>query len=532
MKKILPVLVFALVASIGLSMTGVVFNAERETQQKRFEIAANQAVEKVSQRLNQHVALLLSTRSLLKANQGLLNGAAFRRFVAGLDIQNKHAGVQGIGYAQFMRVGDEPLAEVKLKYIYDIERKVFPQTDQEMRSVIILLEPFNERNKAALGFDMYHELTRRAAVDRALQTGKMAATAPVELVQEITEQKQAGFVLYLPFGSADISKDTETDVEGFVFAPFRAGDLHLSAMDSEKQQTVTFRTSDNGEELFQAVNFAPDSANLHVSKELEIGGRKWQIELHETASFYNEFPHFSSLVLGAISGVLAFALAIAAVAQQNAITQAHEVKRLVEASLKQKEMLLQEMQHRIKNSIARILAIARQTGSNSRDLSEFQESFSARLQAMAASQDALTRSKWGRADLEKLLSSELRQVFGEESEHYELKGQPVELNEKATQAIGLVFHELATNALKYGGVTEPGSRLDVSWQIHGRRKNRILRLFWEETSPGPQKPVTKKGFGSKLIDANIKSELGGEVLRTFTDSGLHAEIVIPLHRSV
>jgi CHASE1-domain containing sensor protein len=531
MKKFLPLLVFLMVAGLGLSMTAVVYRAEVNAEQRRFEVAATEAVENIRQRLNQHVALLMSTRSLMRANKGLVNGNAFRRFVDGLDIKNKHAGIQGIGYAQYINTGAEFIAEFRIKDNYDIDRKVWPETDQSKRAAIVLLEPDDARNHAALGFDMFSEERRRGAMINAIHSGELRATAPVELVQEITAQKQSGFLLYLPFGRPDTSNQTDNAVEGFVYAPFRAGDLHLSAIEPDKMQTVALRSMDGDIELYRSPDYDPSNADYGVIKKLEIGGRTWDIELHETPYFYQGFAHLSSLVLGALSGILAFALAVATIAQQNAIRQAHEVKRVVEDTLKEKDMLLQEMRHRIKNSIARVLAIARQTGSNSENLEEFQKSFNARLHAMANSQDLLTRSKWARADLHELLSSELQQVFGAELENCTLSGDKVELNETITQAVGLAAHEMATNALKYGGVADPGGRLDVTWEVFGKRKTRTLRLFWEESSPTALKPTDKKGFGTRLIDANITGELGGTIIRRFEDNGLHAEIVIPLGKS-
>lgn len=531
MKKLLPLLVFLLVAGLGLSMTAVVYRAEINAEQKRFEVAATEAVENIKQRLNQHVAILMSTRSLMRANKGLVNGEAFQRFVAGLDIENMHAGVQGIGYAQYINSGSEFIAEFRLKDNYGVEINVWPETEQTKRAAIVLLEPENARNHAALGYDMFSEEIRRVAMVSAIQTGELRATAPVELVQEITAEKQAGFLLYLPFGRSDTENLTDNAIEGFVYAPFRAGDLHFSAIDAAKKQPVALRSTDGDTELYRSADFDPANADYGVIKQLEIGGRTWDVELHETQNFYHGFPHLSSLVLGALSGVLAFALAVATVAQQNAIRQAHEVKRVVEDALKEKDMLLQEMRHRIKNSIARVLAIARQTGANSDNLTQFQESFNARLHAMANSQDLLTRNKWARADLHELLSQELKQVFGAELENCTLNGDKVELSETITQAVGLAAHEMATNALKYGGVADPGGRLDVTWEVFGKRKTRTLRLFWEESSPTALKPTDKKGFGTRLIDANITGELGGTIIRRFEDNGLHAEIVIPLGKS-
>ena len=163
--------------------------------------------------------------------------------------------------------------------------------------------------------------------------------------------------------------------------------------------------------------------------------------------------------------------------------------------------MLQEMKHRIKNSITRVLAIARQTAANAKDIGEFSESFSARLQAMAASQDMLTRSRWQKADLGELLRIELAQVFGKELPDGMLSGPKVLLSETMTQALGLTFHELATNALKYGEAGNSPDALKVEWRL--RDQGDLLALSWRETSNVPVTPPEKPGFGTRLIDMNI-----------------------------
>ncbi|TDQ67098.1 CHASE1-domain containing sensor protein [Maritalea mobilis] len=531
MKRFLPFIVFLLVTSLGIGMTTVVYRAELNAEQKRFEIMAEEAVNQLRERLRQHIALLSATRALFAATDGEVDGTAFKQFVAGLGIDDQYAGIQGIGYARFIKTGEEIKAQLDISTNYALGRAVWPETEQEYRTPIVLLEPQDERNKAALGYDMFEEPSRRAAIMRALQSGQAAASAPVELVQEITSHKQAGFLVYFPFGRSDASTIVEDEVRGFIYAPFRAGDLHLAALTPQETRGVALRSSDGDQFLFQTAKFAPENATYNVVRELEFAGRIWNIELHETSIFYDApFPHLSSLILGTLSAILAFALAIAIVAQQNAVRQAHEVKRLVEETLKEKEMLLQEMRHRIKNSIARVLAIARQTANSAETIEDFSESFTARLHAMSKSQDLLTRSKWQRADLRTLLSAELEQVFGDGSDHVVLEGPKTELNEQATQAIGLVCHELATNALKYGGVTEPGGRLKVEWSLSGKKAKRRLKLHWREFAENANPPSDKKGFGTKLIDANIRGELSGSIEREFDKDGLSVIIDIPLSR--
>ena len=145
-----------------------------------------------------------------------------------------------------------------------------------------------------------------------------------------------------------------------------------------------------------------------------------------------------------------------------------------------------------------------------KDVGEFSESFSARLQAMAASQDMLTRSRWQKADLGELLRIELSQAFGKELPDDMLSGPKVMLSETATQALGLTFHELATNALKYGEAGNSPEALQVEWALEGSGS---LRLFWRETGSTAVSAPEKPGFGTRLIDMNITRELKGTIRR-------------------
>jgi two-component sensor histidine kinase len=132
------------------------------------------------------------------------------------------------------------------------------------------------------------------------------------------------------------------------------------------------------------------------------------------------------------------------------------------------------------------------------------------------------------------LRIELGQVFGKELPDGILSGPEVLLDETTTQALGLTFHELATNALKYGetgnsAITRNGDwSLKVDWSVEGHRSDRTLVLNWREAGKKKLEPPVKTGFGTKLIDLNVTRELRGTINRDFHDSGLSVEIRIPL----
>jgi two-component sensor histidine kinase len=218
--------------------------------------------------------------------------------------------------------------------------------------------------------------------------------------------------------------------------------------------------------------------------------------------------------------------------QERAYDAKSALHEATEKSLLEKDLILQEMKHRIKNSITRVLAIARQTASQATDVKEFSASFSARLQAMAASQDMLTRSRWQKADLGDLLRIELGQVFGKDLPAGVLSGPEVLLDETTTQALGLTFHELATNALKYGEAGSSVGALKVDWSVdEGRGRERTLVLNWREAGQKKLEAPAKTGFGTKLIDLNVTRELRGTIARDYQAEGLKVEIKIPLTAS-
>lgn len=236
----------------------------------------------------------------------------------------------------------------------------------------------------------------------------------------------------------------------------------------------------------------------------------------------------SVYLLGAISLFFAAALAVSTRSQLRAVETAHELNRISQKAVAEKDLMLREMKHRIKNSLSRVSAIARQTAAGSESIEDYVESFSARIQSMASAQDMLTRSEWAKINLRDLLENELTQVFGGTFGPEQLEGPDIQLDEELAQALGLTFHELSTNAMKYGAFAVEGGTLNVRWRISGQRKKRTLIIEWNETFPGGASEPERVGFGIRLIDANVKGELGGNITRRFDADGMSLLITVPL----
>ena len=538
-----PYAIFLVALCLGFAMTVAVYRAETAANQSRFERFADDTVDRMNNRIGQHIALLTATRGLFEAQEGFLNRPTFQRFVQGLDLLNEYAGVQGIGFARYVSSGPANEIEVsaEIKRNYDITRQVIPPvTSEPYRTPIVLIEPLDDRNREAIGYDMYSEATRRAAMIRAMVSGEPTASAPVRLVQENVEgPAQMGFLVYLPYMAK--KPDGSSSLDGFVYAPFRAGDLHSAIIDRIPGEPFVIQTTDSdagsdgrGVVLYQSPGFEAFAAtsNMKASRALDVAGRHWRMQFVATGTLSDAFAHLGSLLIGAVSILLAGALMALNRIQLKHLESAQTIAEFSRKSAEQKDLLLGEMKHRIKNHIARIQAMARQTLRNSSDLQTFEKTFSARLQSMANAQDLLTRSHWDKAELKKLIAGELEQVFGTVPPDDKLNGPVVQLDPGQTQAMGLTVHELATNAMKYGQITDDEGDLTVKWSVKGRGKKRMLHLHWREKAAARiDVNAQGKGFGSRLIEANIKGELKGEIERQLTPEGLTVIIRFPLEES-
>ncbi|WP_308240290.1 CHASE domain-containing protein [Mesorhizobium sp. J428] len=508
MKRIFPAVVFVSVATASLAMAGYAYVAATDAAHIKFEGTADDAVSRIETRLELHLSLLRATLALYKTGNGSVSRDALRSFVSALDIKDRYAGIRGLGYVRLLRGGAERAAEDDLARNYGREMQVWPLEGGGQRAIVTLLEPLDEGNRKVLGFDMMSEPKRRAAMTRAMETGEARVTGPVSLIQDEGSSKQAGFLVYLPLvlGVPDTASvgQRAAATAGFVYAPFRAGELFSVALAKTPLLPLAIEVYEGEpktETLIYRSQTPPDRSmgTFRTSRQIEFAGRKWLLRFEPTSAFVWPSSRTAAIALGLFGLALATALAYVVRSGEKAFDAVRALNEAGEKALQEKDLLLQEMKHRIKNSLARVLAIARQTASGAKTVDEFSASFSARLQAMSASQDMLTRSRWQKADLRELLLTEVEQVLGNGMDADRLTGPQVEIDEATTQALGLTFHELATNALKYGAAGTGKGTVAVTWSL----TRDGLRLFWRERGGGKVEPPERKGFGTRLIDANI-----------------------------
>ncbi|MBL8555896.1 MAG: PAS domain-containing protein [Phenylobacterium sp.] len=188
---------------------------------------------------------------------------------------------------------------------------------------------------------------------------------------------------------------------------------------------------------------------------------------------------------------------------------------------RQQKLLVDELNHRVKNTLATVQAISDQTLRASETPEAFRQAFESRLMALSSTHDLLTQTSWRSAALDDVLRAEFRPY---PADRYALDGEDVDLAPAEALALGLVLHELATNAAKYGALSVAAGRVTVSWRVVRGE----LALTWRETGGPPVWPPVRSGFGTRLIERSLKGPLGGAAEQTFAPEGVVCRIRLRL----
>ena len=209
-------------------------------------------------------------------------------------------------------------------------------------------------------------------------------------------------------------------------------------------------------------------------------------------------------------------------------TDIHTLRRLQD----RQKVILAELQHRTRNLLAVVQSIARQTVRSSASLGEFKEEYERRLRALGRVQGLLARNDHHSIELRELVDMELHaHGVGDTSGRISVQGPPVVLSASAAQVLALAFHELATNAVKYGALRQPAGKLSVTWQADDAGDEQIARIEWREAGIEIHEGPKRKGYGSELIERALPYQLGARTRLELGRDGVHCEIVIPTKRN-
>jgi PAS domain S-box-containing protein len=195
----------------------------------------------------------------------------------------------------------------------------------------------------------------------------------------------------------------------------------------------------------------------------------------------------------------------------------------------QQRFFLDELNHRVKNTLTTVQSIASQTLRTTETSAQFKEAFEGRLLALSKTHNLLTRKSWREAELRDVAEQELAPYRKQGDERVVLDGPNVRLPARYAINLGLVLHELVTNAAKYGALSTNAGHLEMTWTVlENEDRPDQLRIHWTESGGPPVAPPKRQGFGSRLIRRSIEGELGGYMVLNFAEGGVSYDISVPL----
>ncbi|MGO4524766.1 HWE histidine kinase domain-containing protein [Microvirga sp. 2MCAF35] len=197
----------------------------------------------------------------------------------------------------------------------------------------------------------------------------------------------------------------------------------------------------------------------------------------------------------------------------------------------QQRLLINELNHRVKNTLATVQSIAAHTLRNTHIPRTVHEAFLGRLISLAQSHNVLTRENWEGAELTSVIEEAIKAYRGGSPERLHVRGPKVRVSPRMVLSLSMALYELATNAAKYGALSNDSGEVEIVWVLRSPSpdgEERQLLLSWRERGGPPVKPPTHKGFGSRLIERGLGAELGGKAQISYDPTGVSCEVILPI----
>jgi PAS domain S-box-containing protein len=191
-------------------------------------------------------------------------------------------------------------------------------------------------------------------------------------------------------------------------------------------------------------------------------------------------------------------------------------------------LLIHELNHRVKNTLATVQSIAAQTLRNASTAEQAREGFESRLLALSRAHDVLTRENWEGAGLREIARQAVEPYANGRENRLRLTGRDIRLTPRMALALAMALQELATNAVKYGALVNGTGEIEIAWKTDRKTEPPLLRLRWEERGGPPVEPPQRRGFGTRLIERSLAQDLNGTVRIDFASSGVVCTVEAPI----
>ena len=519
----MPVAIFLLIAAITVLSVFAIERGEDARAAVQLRARATAISSALERRANASSAYLRAGAALL-ATLDDVPAPRFRRFVSELRLDADYRGAEGIGWAPVVYPDEVAAYDAQMAADAPGRVRLHPLLDgsQPYAVPVTYLEPDTERNRRALGFDMFSDPVRRVAMIAAERTARPTASGRVVLRQE-GDGNENGFLIYMPVFEPIAGGRR---LKGFIYSPFTARDFLTAALELEDAGGFSVRLYDGAvreANIMASVDSAVAQGET-VSERVEVADTPWLLQV--TSSYGGGLSGLSMVTM--IFGMLVASLLLLLVRMltQQALEDEASL-RWFEEQASIRNSLTRELNHRVKNTLANVLSIMALTRRRSKSLEEFADGLDGRIRALSATHDLLTKSDWGTTPIRAVVEAELV-PYAQAGEHQvDLQGPDIELAPNDALSLGLAMHELATNAAKDGALSQTGGKVAVHWKLVAPA---LVRIEWRESGGPPVAPQRGRGFGTDLIERIVAHELKNPVELDFAPEGVRCVLTVPVRR--
>jgi len=523
--RAVPLAIFIAIAAVTiLSVFAIESNARAREDAQMREYA--QSITAALERRGNNFASYLRAGAALFSTTEKVEPETFRQFVSELRLDLEYRGAEGIGWITVLPAGEKDAFVARERAVQPDFPDIRPPIGETTQTVapVTYFYPDIQRNRRALGFDMYSEPARAAAMAEAKRIVSPTASARIVLAQE-GAGNAPGFIIFMPaYRRVAGGRPVDRALAGFVYSPFSADEFLQSALDRMAPSSLGVRLYDGTTQtnnLLVARSLA-DGGGARVQEPVKIANRQFELVI--------EAPKGSSLApLSMVTLLFGLAVASLLMLLSRLLTQQAFEDQSKLAFYEQqhsiRNSLTRELNHRVKNTLANVLSIMSLTKRRAKTLDEFADSLEGRIRSLSATHDLLTGTDWGTTPIRSVLEAEL-QHFRAASDHIvNIDGPPVELAPNDALSFGLAIHELATNAAKFGAFSVPDGKVSVYWRLVD---DHLVEVEWHESNGPLVEEERGRGFGTELIEKIVAHELRNPVRLAFEREGVRCTMRVPV----
>jgi signal transduction histidine kinase len=288
----LPYLVLCVSLLFTIGATYIFYNNARAKDLARFQSETQSVTNRIDILIRSYIAMMKAGRGFIEANDNV-NREKFSGFVKNLELGKTYNGIQGLGFSKRIASGEKQQFLTRVRAEGMPEFQIFPESESSEFQTILFLEPPDEQNEQAIGFDMSSESIRREALEKARDSGEPAATGKVVLVQESKNDRQPGFLIFLPVYKSKMIPETVEDrrrfLDGYIYTPLRAGNFLREVQKNSliDDVAVTIYEGEKKPEniLAQTEQGATANDGFQTTNELNVASRTWLIEFQTLPLF-------------------------------------------------------------------------------------------------------------------------------------------------------------------------------------------------------------------------------------------------------